>query len=299
MIVQGTTPAHDREVRCTVSGSAAGPVVVYLPGLHGDSTLFGGMRARLADQFRIVEVCYPRGRNDGLGGLATAVVVALAAAGIGGGTLLAESFGSQVAWAILRDAPSGFQTERICLAGGFVSHPWPWAVRMVGGSRSGAPSPFLGAMVYLFPRIAPWIGETWTGRREAIRGFVAERRRPGDRLAMCRRLRMILDEDLRSVAANTKLPVHQLTGFWDPIVPWWSVDRWLRRNCPGHRGPRRLVDTDHAVLFNRPTAAAAWLREILGNGNLPENTGFTPNRLASGSFPRSPGNEPEHVKGHR
>jgi pimeloyl-ACP methyl ester carboxylesterase len=291
--------ATDREVRCSVSGPESAATVVYLPGLHGDCTLFGGLRARLAVRFRIVEVAYPRDQDDGLNGLATAVIRALQEAGIRRGTLLAESFGSQVAWAMLHAAPTGFQTERLCLAGGFVSHPWPWAVRLTGGFPFGTASPLLAGMVLLFPRIAPWIGESWVGRREAIRRFVAERRRNGDRLAMSRRLRMILDEDLRPTAANTSVPVHQLSGFWDLVVPWWSVDRWLRKHCPGRIGPCRLVNTDHAVLFNRPAVAAMWLAEILDAGGLRENTGFTPNRLASGSPPRSPGNEPEHVKGHR
>lgn len=291
--------AFDLGVRCTVSGPGDAATVVYLPGLHGDCTLFGGLRARLADRFRIVEVAYPRNQDDGLNGLAGTVVRTLQEAGIQRGTLLAESFGSQVAWAILRASPTAFRTERLCLAGGFVSHPWPWAVRSTGGFQFGTASPLLAAMVQLFPRMAPWTGEPWTGRREAIRRFVAERRRNGDRQAMSRRLRMILDEDLRPTAAGTSIPVHQLSGFWDLVVPWWSVDRWLRRHCPGRSGPCRLVNTDHAVLFNRPTVAAAWLAEILDGGGLRENTGFTPNRLAAGSPPRSPGNEPEHVKGHR
>jgi hypothetical protein len=47
-----------------------------------------------------------------------------------------------------------------------------------------------------------------------------------------------------------------LSGLWDPIVPWFWVRPWLRRNCPGLREYRIITGADHNVLGTTPNAAA-------------------------------------------
>ena len=43
-----------------VHGPAELPALIYLPGLHGDWTLIGGLRASLVGRVRFVEFTYPR-----------------------------------------------------------------------------------------------------------------------------------------------------------------------------------------------------------------------------------------------
>ena len=50
--------------------------------------------------------------------------------------------------------------------------------------------------------------------------------------------------------------MYALTGAIDPIVPWYQVRRWLRRNCPGLREYKVIWTADHNVLSTAPQAAA-------------------------------------------
>jgi pimeloyl-ACP methyl ester carboxylesterase len=94
--------------------------------------------------------------------------------------------------------------------------------------------------------------------------FVARRTNEDDRRAITGRYRVIADNDLRSVARDTEIPVYHLSGAWDPIVPWWQVRPWLRRHCPGYRASRVLWRAGHNVLFSAPGESAeqilAWMR---------------------------------------
>src|ERR1700743_3346198 len=101
-----------------VYGDASTPTLIYLPGMHGDWTLIGGFRAAVAGKLRFVEMTYPRTLTWALDDHAAAIEEALAPHRIFDGWLLAESFGSQPAWAML--ARGKFKAQGIILAGGFV-----------------------------------------------------------------------------------------------------------------------------------------------------------------------------------
>src|SRR3989442_12783236 len=112
--------------------------LIYLPGLHGDWTLVGSFEAALASRtfrskVRFVEITYPRTTTWTVTDYANAVLKALHEAGITRGWLLAESFGSQIGWEILRLASSqsqsgSFSPNALILAGGFVRHPMRWII---------------------------------------------------------------------------------------------------------------------------------------------------------------------------
>jgi hypothetical protein len=51
------------------------------------------------------------------------------------------------------------------------------------------------------------------------------------------------------------VPVYALTGFLDPIVPWFLVRPWLKRNCRALR-EYRILRADHTVLSTASKAAA-------------------------------------------
>ena len=92
--------ATEETLRMRVHGDASLPTLIYLPGVHGDWTLIGSLRTRLQGKVRFVEITYPRTVTWSLDDYAAAVEGALLANGITSGTLLAESYGSQVAWAL-------------------------------------------------------------------------------------------------------------------------------------------------------------------------------------------------------
>src|SRR5437868_5119820 len=109
------------EVQIRVHGAPSSAItLVHLPGVHGDWTLIGGFRRALAGRVCFVEVAYPRTTSWSLDDYAQGVEAALRKRGVLRGWLLGESFGSQVAWAMLEQ--NVFQAEGLILAGGFARY---------------------------------------------------------------------------------------------------------------------------------------------------------------------------------
>jgi pimeloyl-ACP methyl ester carboxylesterase len=266
-----------------IHGPAYAPALVYLPGMHGDWTLIASFRARVLPTVRFVEMSYPRTTTWSLENYADAIGTALAENGIGNGWLLAESWGSQPAWLLAdrsrrreeaeRPVPGeestssprrprgGFRVEGLILAGGFVRHPWPWAVGMV--QRRGATMPLnrLKKFLKLYPHYARFRLRHAPETLAEMPEFLA-RRTEADRLAAVHRLRLIHENDLRSEARAFTGPVHHLSGGIDPVVPWPWVRRWLAKHCPGCLGSRILWAADHNVLNSRGAAEQVleWMR---------------------------------------
>ena len=241
-----------------VHGSDSLPTLIYLPGLHGDWTLVSSFRAAVAGQVRFVEFSYPPDCSLSLEAYGRQVIAALRDAGIRSGWILGESFGSQVSWEVIRQ---GFPADGLILAGGFVRFPFSWGLARacrLCGSRAAWP---LKVMLWLYPRYARFRHRRAPATLDAIREFVRRRAMPGDREAMTHRMQLIAGSDPRAVAAACRVPVYSLTGFWDPIVFWGPVRRWLRAQCPTFRGDRILFWADHTVLATQPAAAC---RQILG-----------------------------------
>src|SRR5678816_3156773 len=92
------------DVQIRVSGPETAPVLIYLPGLHGDWTLVGSFKAALGNKVRFVEITYARTVTWTLGEYASRVLQGLRKIGITSGWVLAESFGSQIGWELLRQA---------------------------------------------------------------------------------------------------------------------------------------------------------------------------------------------------
>jgi pimeloyl-ACP methyl ester carboxylesterase len=208
------------------------------------------------------EFTYPRTTTWSLAEYGRAVAAALVARGFDHGWLLAESFGSQVAWAMLAAEGGPFRVEGVVFAGGFVRYGQRWLVRGCERFFRRVPSRSLRG---------PLAGYSWVVRRlrpctpavlADLDEFVA-RRTAADQEAAAHRLRLIAEADWRSVAARTRVPVWHLAGLLDPVVPWWPQQRWLRRHCPGFRGARVVAKADHNVLGSAPEVAAAQILEWL------------------------------------
>lgn len=263
-----------------IHGAAGQPSLVYLPGLHGDWHLTEGIRETLGSRVRWVEFTYPTSTDCSLEDLGVAIADQLDRAGIRDGWILGESFGSQIAWPLLRRwaEPGTFTVRGLFLVGGFVRYPWRPGVRLAGPIVRHLPGRILEVTLrtYLF-RIRG-LGRRSPQVRTSLERFIERRLEPSDRAALLHRLDLILGSDPRDIARATRVPVWSLMGLWDPIVPWIPVRWWLRRECPGWRGDHVIWGADHAPLVSAPERSAEvilrWMEEA--RGRHPGDTGGAP-----------------------
>lgn len=248
------------DLRIRVHGDAQKRTLIYLPGLHGDWTLVSSFRAALGDRARFVEFTYPRTLTWSQTDHANAVLEKLAVHGIREGWLLAESFGSVVAWAILERA-SNFNVHGIVLAGGFVRYSFTPLVRFARAVNRTVPLWFIKSFCWIYGRYAVLRHRHAPETLECVSEFVRRRSEEADRKAICYRYDLILKSDARTLAQNANVPIHQICGFVDPIVPWFAVRRWLAGNCASYKGWRLIWRADHNVLGTAPRAAAEQIIE--------------------------------------
>ena len=253
-----------------VYGDAARPTLIYLPGIHGDWTLVGSFRRALAGRVRFVEFTYPRTLDWSLEDYAQGVETALAEQGIARGWLLGESFSSQVVWGLV--ARKQFEIQTVVLAGGFVRHPMIWGVRMAERLSGGISLGLLIRIFFGYARVARFRYRHSPEVQANIHEFIA-RRTELDLQAARRRLHLIAQNDLRPVARQPGVPVYALSGFVDPVVPWFWVRPWLRKHCPTLRDYRMIWRADHNVLGTAPQAAAEqvlrWMNDTVSRPSLP------------------------------
>ena len=241
------------KLQMRVYGDAALPTLIYLPGMHGDWTLVASFRRALAGRVRFVEVTYPRTLDWSLEDYAQGVETALAEQGIARGWLLGESFSSQVVWSLV--ARRQFQVQAIVLAGGFVRHPMLWGVRLAERFCGGVSLGLLARILFGYAKVARFRYRHSPEVQANIREFIA-RRTELDLQAAKHRLHLIAQNDPRPIAQAVTVPVYALTGLVDPVVPWWFVRPWLKKNCPALRDYKILWRADHNVLGTAAEAAA-------------------------------------------
>jgi len=253
-----------------VHGADPAPTLIYLPGLHGDWTLLGPFRAALGGAARLVETTYPRRPDWTLDDYAAAFEAALSERGIKHGWLLAESFSSQVAWQLLarreaRSGAEGLELAGLILVGGFVKHPWPLGVRVAHGASRAIPMWLLKRLCAIYGRSASRRCCAAPEATAEIEEFVRRRTIPADREVMTSRYRLIREADFRPVARRTRLPVFHLSGTIDPLVPWWNVAAWLKKDCPGFRASRIVRRAGHNVLLDAPGESVKQILEWINS----------------------------------
>ena len=255
----------EEQLQLRIHGAPSSPTVVYLPSLHGDWTLIGRFRDALGNRVRFVEITYPRTLSWSLDDYATAIEQELSREGIDRVWLLAESFGSQIVWPLL--AQNKLSIEGVILAGGFVRHPTTWGVRLADRLLGRISLGMITGILFGYARIARARFGRGTQMRKDIEEFIA-RRTPLDLQAAQHRLRLLAVHDPCGIARSTKVPIYALTGLFDPIVPWFWVRKWLRKNCPALREYKIIPSADHNVLGTAPRKSAnqvmAW---ISGHGS--------------------------------
>jgi pimeloyl-ACP methyl ester carboxylesterase len=257
----------EEKIQLRVYGSPALPTLIYLPGLHGDWTLVPSFRAAVKDKVRFVEFTYPRTVTWSLEEYARAVVASLAAQGITSGWLLGESFSSQVAWKIVElmktDRGIGFTASGLILVGGFARYPILTGVRLVRIINRLMPVWLMRIGLSVYAAYARLRHGRAPETRANIDEFIA-RRTELDRQAMLHRYGLILSSNAADTASCCSLPVYQLSGFVDPVVPWLLVRPWLRQKCPGYSGTRIIFNADHNVLGTAPRKSAQQVLRWMG-----------------------------------
>jgi pimeloyl-ACP methyl ester carboxylesterase len=236
-----------------VHGVADWPTLIYLPGLHGDWTLVSSFREAIKDRVRFVEFTYPRTLSWSLDDHARAIVDALRTSGIDKGWILAESFGSVLAWAVVE---KGFVVQGVILAGGFVRYPFMPLVGLAHCINRTLPDWALAGFCRFYAAYAKFRHRQAPETYEAIAEFLKRRTQPGDREAICYRYKLIQQSDARKLANSLEVPIYQLCGFFDPIVPWWAVRKSLLRACRSYRDWKLIWRADHNVLGTAPRIAA-------------------------------------------
>jgi pimeloyl-ACP methyl ester carboxylesterase len=259
--VTSPAPPNIESTEVRIHGSPVLPTLVYLPGLHGDWTLIGRFRRALGDRVRFVELTYPRTLDWSLHDYAAGVEQALRDHGIESGWLLAESFGSQVAWPLLERG--NFKASGVILAGGFVRHPIIWAVRAAEQVTGGISFGLLTKILFGYARLTRAHYAKVPEVLQEIKDFMA-RRTELDRQAAKHRLHLLARSNFCPIAQKSEVPVYAVTGAFDPIVPWFSVRHWLKKHCPALRDYQILWRADHNVLGTGSKAAAAQVLNWMG-----------------------------------
>ena len=257
------TPATQPEEEVVrVHGADWGRTLIYLPGLHGDWTLIGRFRMALRGRVRFVEVTYPRTLTWSLEDYAEEVESALAEQGITKGWLLAESFSSAVLWPIVER--KRFGVEGVILAGGFVRHPMAWGIRLAEWVSGAIPLALLTRILFGYARLARFRHHNSPEMRANIEEFIARRTRL-DQQAAKHRLHLLTQSDPRPIAREAAVPIYAIAGLFDPVVPWYLVQRWLKTNCPNLREYRVVWPSEHNVLGTAAGAAAEQVVEWMGH----------------------------------
>lgn len=244
----------EERLRIRIHGEADLPTLVYLPGMHGDWTLVTSFRLAMQGRVRFVEFTYPRTLECDLDDYANAIDESLAENGITNGWLLGESFGSQIVWP-LATGERRFRTEGVILSGGFGRHPFKFGVNGARFFCGGIPLGFITWALFVYAPLARFRHRNAPEVAASFDEFI-RRRTQLDKCAGTHRLKLIAENDPKDLAALVNVPVYHLSGFWDPIVPWPFVRRWLKRHCPGYREGRLVAWGDHNVLGTGPKPAA-------------------------------------------
>ncbi len=221
-----------------VYGDASLPTLIYLPGMHGDWTLISGFRAAVAGKVRFVEMTYPRTLTWSLDDHAAAIEEALsqkrhhqrlAPRRI---LRLSTHVGHARSWKI--------KAKGAILAGGFVRHTGHRFMRLIEKIAGRISWALFVKIVFGYAKFARFRYRRSPETVASLDEFIA-RRSPLDKQAAQYRLHLIARNDPGLAAKKTKVPIYAVSGFWDPLVPWPMVRRWLKRIVPPFASSKSLA----------------------------------------------------------
>lgn len=248
-----------------VSGRAEAPVVVYLPGVHGDWTAQTAARPVLTQGLRLIEVAYPRTAAWNLEEFASALGALLDELGQRRVHLVGDSFGSLVAWQFALHDPQ--RVRSLVLVGGFCQPPRFRLAASAGLALHLMPTPLLELGITAYVNYC----RSWRGRcfdlDDGTTPYAATRTLAG-RVATARRMAIIQQTDFRSQLHRVSFPVRYVGGAWDRIVPVRREVRTLNTQLaePCRFESHLIPRAPHAIIATHPLETAqriaAWLAEV-------------------------------------
>jgi len=205
------------ELQIRLHGSESLPILVYLPGLHGDWTLVSRFRKALAGRVRFVEITYPRTLTWSLDDYAAALKPGWRGMGYPG-WLLAESFSSQVLWPLL--ARKRFSCRGRHFGRRIVRHPIIWGVRLGGIFLRCDLVGFVDADTFWLCQNCPITQSPFTGREGCARRISCSAHSPGPTSAK-HRLHLLARNDPCEMPGMwtfqcTELPVYSIQSCHGP-----------------------------------------------------------------------------------
>lgn len=238
-------------------------VIIILPGLHGDcSHLTSFLQEFNTSQVITVKYLSSKRNKNTIEEYADSLFCALSIINAREGFIIAESFGSQVAWRFLEllkknTAPFTFQVKALILAGGFLSHPFPRLVRLFSYLYGKARVSWLNLA---FRAYFGFVSKA-TGAKKLPNTFFEERSSLQDQKALISRMEL-MQNDFRKIAENIRCNVYLLVGFWDVIaVPWPLNYFYLNKYCPKFEAKWDYCFWgDHAVLYSEPKKSASIIK---------------------------------------
>lgn len=244
-----TTPAPGR------------PIVVYLPGVHGDWTSFHRIRPFLERDVALVELSYPKSEIAGLPEIAAKIVRLVRALDVRNAHLLGESFGSLVAWRMALDAPD--LTASLILAAGFTSPPPLRRAHLAFLALRTMPTPLFELLIDAYVAIQNRLGTGRPTPGEQLSPFFALRSDDG-RLAVARRMETIQHSDLRAELSRIRAPVRYLGGKFDLVVPALREARTISSLVGDFES--ETWGAPHTLMVTHPERCAAailrWIRDF-------------------------------------
>lgn len=243
-------------------GDASAPPLIYLPGVHGDWTPQAAARPMLSANFRLVELTYPKQPTWNVGYYVAALQQLMDGLDIKSAHLVAESFGSVIAWQFGLELPKRIRS--LILVGGFCQPPGNRRLSIGRLGLSLLPTPLFEAGVDRYVSMRERQGrlkpEDGSAAYSSVRSDIGRR-------ATVRRLELIQSRDYQSNLHAISFPVRYIGGERDVTVPVRREIQTLENSLPQEADfkSRVIPKGPHMIISSHPDETAgqiiAWAQE--------------------------------------
>ncbi|QDU20714.1 alpha/beta fold hydrolase [Urbifossiella limnaea] len=258
---------HTGRYRLGYRAWGSGPPVVFVHGMADVGRSFVMVMAGLADRFTTIEYDLPNGLTDGsaLGGYThrgyvTDLTALLDHLGFRRAAVVGSSFGSTIALAALATSPGRFSHG--VLQGGFARRPllrWQHRLAQLARFWPGYQGDWPAIHAFVMARVEAHLKANVPP--EVWRFFLANHGRTPFRAAALRTL-TIGATDLRPVLSGLRVPLLQLGGDRDPLVP----KQYELEVTAGVPGAKRVefAECGHYPQYTHPGPMARAIAALLG-----------------------------------
>jgi pimeloyl-ACP methyl ester carboxylesterase len=247
-----------------VSGPINSPLVIYLPGIHGDWTPLEAARDALTDHVRLVEVEYPKEPDWDMARYAHSVKELLDAFGVEKAHFVAESFGSLVAWEFALQEMHRVQS--LILVGGFTSTPGALKTLAAKAGLNLVPTGLFETAVEWYSR-SKGRRKTLFHEHEGVQPY-SSLQTPKGLKGLVNRLAHVHKANYIPQLDTMQFPVRYIGGDRDPIIPVAGEISILHKSLPQESAfeSHLIPGAGHMIIASHPdettSAICDWIREI-------------------------------------